>query len=596
MDISCEVKTGRYFDSVVLMNISERLREEEGVVDALVVMATDNNKKILDELGMLCEKGNAASVNDLIIAIKCEDYQQGRYILEHLEDYFVQKASDESFVAHPTFKAARTAKPNANLAVISIPGEYAEHVARDVLAEGLHVLIFSDHVSLDEEISLKKIGSEAGMLVMGPDCGVSNLNGGAFVLASITSSGPIGAVGATGSGLQELSALITRAGSGVTQVIGTGGRDLEESIGAITTHQGLALLDNDPLTKVIVLVGKFPSPGITNNLCNSIRKCRKPVVACFLGSDPKPWLEAGAYFAPTMDAASRCAVALSKKPDIQSYSNPNQFDELRNLASKIKSKLDPNRKYLRGVFGAGTFVGQAQQILSGVLSPLYSNAPFARGIRLPDLSKSIKHTLLDIGDEVYTKGRAHPVIDPLPYRMQILKEVRDPEVAVLLMDTTLGPATHPNPAGYITSAIKEAHSSHQDEIVVVASVTGTALDPQNYALQRKTLEDAGVYVMESSAQAAILAGLIVAEHGKSEELEKSAWLNPQIPAALYDGAGLDFEPLPDSLMNKDLEVINIGVKSMGEALHSQGIDVTYVDWKPPAGGDLDIIRLLERLG
>ena len=593
-----KVKKAQYFDSVVLMNVTERLKETDGIIDALVVMATANNKKILTELDMLSPEASSASANDLVVTVHAEDYNLGKNALDQLESYFSQKPQEHSSDYFPTLESARSVKPSANLALISVSGEFAGDVARKALSQELHTIIFSDHVTLEEEAALKRLGTEHGLLVMGPDCGVCNLQGTAFVLASIANPGPVGAVGATGSGLQELSVLINRAGGGISQFIGTGGHDLHPQVGAQTMRTGLALLDNDPATQVIVLIGKAPTPEITTMLCGDIHNCSKPVIACFLGAEPEDWLNAGAYFAPTMEAASRCAMVLSSDSNaLDSTEIYTRLKEIKQLAGDLRTGLSADQRYLRGIYGAGTFVAQAQVILQELVSPIYSNVPFGTGIALPNLEKSIQHSLLDIGDETFTLGRAHPVIDPLPYKLQLLKETRDDETAVIIMDVTLGPAMHPNPARYISDAFHEALSRNkiQHRPIVIASITGTRQDPQNADEQARILKEAGIIVLQSSAEAAILAGLIITPPEIAAQFDAAGWLAPRKPSHPTAGNGLTISPSIQNLLRQRLEVINIGISTMADALRDQNVETSQVDWAPPAGGDVKIMRLLEDL-
>ena len=307
------IRKGEYRDSVVLLEISRQLGEAEGIQDALVVMGSDSNKEILSKMELLEDEAIQASPNDLVIAIKAETRAHLDAVLEGLDQFFIRKRDADGAGRFPTLNATRLANPNANLALISVPGEWAGREARKALNLGMHVLLFSDNVPLEVESELKKYAASAGVLLMGPDCGVCNLNGAALALASEVNQGPIGIVGASGSGIQEIAALIQRGGSGISQAIGTGGRDLHPTIGASTMSQGMSALAGDINTQVLVLVGKSPAPEVRALICTSIRGYPKPVVACFLGDDPTPWCESGAYFAPTMDAAAQMALSLSRK-------------------------------------------------------------------------------------------------------------------------------------------------------------------------------------------------------------------------------------------------------------------------------------------
>lgn len=597
MSVHVSIRKGEFRDSVVLMNASQRLREAEGVLDALVVMGTDSNKEVLRDLGLLTTGAEEATGNDLVVAMKTENPTIARSILGNLDSYFAQQGAVEHPKHYPSLDSALEDVTGANLALISVPGEYAAGEARRALRRGLHTLLFSDNMSLEEEITLKRLATELGLLLMGPDCGVCNLGGAALALASIVGRGPIGIVGASGAGTQEVATLVERAGLGVSHAIGTGGRDLHEAVGALTMAGSLAALDSDASTDVIVLVGKAPSGSVTSKLCETIQGCGKAVVACFLGADPEPWVKSGAYFASSMDSAAQLAVALARREptEVRTFDLPDA--EVVGLADTLRATLQPGQKYLRGIFGAGTFVAQAQAIIGELMSPIHSNSPFAGGQRLEDVRESKGHCVLDLGDEALTRGRAHPVIDPLPYRLRILKEFQDPETAVLLLDVILGPALHPDPAEYIVTALREARDASGRSPVVVASVCGTHRDPQNAPAQEQKLRAAGVTVMPSSAQAARLAGLILSQRPADEALAVLARREPfPQPVSRQPERGLTSSRRIAELLGGGLKVINVGVDVMARALRMQGVDVAEVSWSPPAGGDPRIARLLWRLG
>ena len=64
---------------------------------------------------------------------------------------------------------------------------------------------------------------------MGPDCGTAIINGVPLCFANVVRRGDIGIVGASGTGTQEVTVIIDKMGGGVSQVIGTGGRDLKSA-------------------------------------------------------------------------------------------------------------------------------------------------------------------------------------------------------------------------------------------------------------------------------------------------------------------------------------------------------------------------------
>ncbi|MCL5074605.1 MAG: acyl-CoA synthetase FdrA [Chloroflexi bacterium] len=512
MIIKSLIRRNEYRDSVILMNASKRIRAIEGIAEALVVIGTDTNKDMLKELGLLTPEAKAATANDMIVAMRVTAEDIAREILNNIDEYLVRRDIEQEVESYHSLDAAFQALPEANLAIISVPGEFAAAEARKALRRGLHVLIFSDNVPLEDEVATKQLAKEKGLLVMGPDCGVANINGVALALASIVGPGPIGIVGASGSGIQEVAALIERAGLGISQAIGSGGRDLHEVVGGATMLQGLEALDEDEETRVIVLIAKPPAPSVAQLILDRVRHCRKPVVVNFLGGAMEPIIAAGAYPAATLDDAAFVAVNLieGSVPQKRCFSLPET--EITKIITEEAYKFKANQKYLRGLFGGGTFCLQAQLILKDIIGPIYSNAPLYPHLRLKNSQESQGHSLIDLGDEEFTRGRPHPVLDPTPYRIRLAREAQDPEVAVLLLDVILGPAVHPDPAGFLASCLTEARDDARQEgrhLTVVASVCGTKRDPQNLEIQEEKLREAGVIVTPSSAQAAHLAGLII---------------------------------------------------------------------------------------
>lgn len=513
MSVSCLVRKNEFHDSVLLLNVTERIRKLPGVREALVVMGTDANKDVLTELGLMSPAAEAAGKDDLLI---CLDADAG--VAEQVVDSFASlvapaRAEGEA-PAYRSLAAAVQASAAVNLVQISVPGEYAAAEARRALNMGRHVMLFSDNVSIEDEVALKQMAREKGLLVMGPDCGVANVNGAALALASVVRPGPVGLVGASGSGLQEVAVLVERLGSGITQAIGTGGRDLRKEVGGITMLMGIELLEADPATKVIVLISKPPAPEVAEIVLERIRSGKKPAVVYFLGGDPAPIEKAGAYAAKTLEDAAVAAVRLagvSAEPRLDSGV------DVGAVLDAETGRLARGQKYLRGLFGGGTFSQAAQLEINPLVGPVNSNAPVGDSVPLADARKSVGHCIVDLGDEEFTRGRAHPVIDPTPYRLRILHEGRDPEVAVLLVDVILGPATHQDPATYIAQAIVEARAvaaARGGYLPVVASVCGSSGDPQGLERQEAILRSAGVIVMPSSTQAARMAGAIAAAAGK----------------------------------------------------------------------------------
>ncbi len=514
MAVRTLIKPAEYHDSVSLMLAARELSGLEGVQDAAVVMATEANKSILADAGLLTEEARQAGPNDLVIAVKAGTEALAESALQKAEGLLKKKASAREAGEYmpKTVRGALASHPEANVAVISVAGRYAADEAWEALTHGLHVLLFSDNVSLEDEIALKQYARDQGLLLMGPGAGTAILNNVALGFANVIPAGPVGIVSAAGTGLQEVSTLLARQGVGITQGIGTGGRDLKKEVGGIMMLEGLRALQEDPATQILVLVSKPPAEGVVQAILTQVSASYKPAVICFLGGD----MEALAKHPNVIPARTlqECALLAARtvKPDlgdIQAYLEKENAG-LAKQAGKLKKKLNAKQRYLRGLFSGGTLCYEAQVIWKEMLDrPVHSNAPLPGGLALPDSTKSYKHTAVDLGEEEFTVGRPHPMIDNDLRIRRLLQEARDPQTAVILLDVVLGYGAHPDPAAELAPAIRQARQLAGWELLVVASVTGTEDDPQRLSVQVKALQDAGAIVCDSNASAARLTGLIV---------------------------------------------------------------------------------------
>jgi hypothetical protein len=366
------------------------------------------------------------------------------------------------------------------------------------------LFIFSSNVPLEQERELKQLAGSRGLLVMGPDCGTSILGGVGIGFANAVRRGTIGVTGPSGTGLQEFTCQIHHAGLGISHAIGTARHDLSDQIGGITTFAALEGLEADPATQIIAIIAKPPGRSMAAGLVARLERCGKPVVACLLGNSPEQAGSAGkVHWVPTIDAAVQQVVGLSGGP--QAPSDGLLSVEERALAKRLRSTRMPSQQHLRGVFAGGTFCYQAQQILREAGLPTYSNAPLDEEHRLLDPLRSRAHTLVDMGDEVFTLGRPHPMIDSSLRAQRVQAEFNDPSVAVVLLDFILGYNAATDPVGEILEAVLEGRQRRSGEaraVVVVASMCGTQDDPQDLALQTQMLRDAGVQVFTSNARAA----------------------------------------------------------------------------------------------
>jgi FdrA protein len=504
----------RYHDSVTLMLAARQLAQAPGIADAAIVMGTEANKALLREAGLLTPEAASAGPNDLVIAVSGEAAALPAALA--LAETLLQQRRAGTVAALPgsgpaaayrprTLAAAAHAAPGTNLALISVAGRYAADLAWEALLAGLHVFLFSDNVSLEDEIALKRYAARRGLLVMGPGAGTAYLNGAALGFANAVARGPVGLVAAAGTGLQEVACLLDRRGLGLSHGIGAGGRDLKEEVGGLTMLSGLRALQADPNTRVIVLISKPPSPAVAERVLQQAAAGAAPVVVCFLGAAmPQPAdLPSGLRFARTLAEAAGLAadlVGAPPRPDIQPAWDAQAAAEVKGGA-------------LRALYSGGTLCYEAQVIWRGLLpEPIFSNAPLDPALRLPDSAHSQGHTALDLGEEEFTVGRPHPMIDNDLRLRRLAQEAADPTVRLIVLDVVLGYGAHPDPASELAPAITQARQSAAEagrRLAVVASITGTELDPQGYAAQAAQLSAAGVQLCPSNAAAARLAAWLV---------------------------------------------------------------------------------------
>lgn len=503
MSIRVATLRGLYLDSVFLMRVADRITHAPGVRRAAAVMGTPANRRSLEAAGLFDASIAAAGPDDLVIVIDAETDEAAEAARERLNEW-IAPATSPSLAARSLDDALRIL-PNANVALISVPGDHAAAEARAALDRGLHAFVFSSGVTVADEVALKRDAHERGLLVMGPDCGTAIVGGLGLGFANAVRRGPIGVVGGAGTGIQELTTLIHRAGSGVSHAIGTGGRDLSDAVGGITTFDALDALAVDPVTKVIVVVSKPPGDATLARLVEHARGLSTPVVLCALGASVPQGT--GYARAATLDEAVSHALALTGGPaEIPDPRAP--LDRVRAEASR----LDPRRRYVRGLFAGGTLAYQAQVVLRDAGLVVRSNAPLDPSLRLDVSERSGGHAVLDLGAEELVRGRPHPMIDPRPRHERIVAEISDPGTAVLLLDVVIGHAAMADPAVELTRAIEDGRRAAGAHVAVVASVTGTDDDPQDRSRQVEILERAGAVVLPTAAQAASFAARTCRAH------------------------------------------------------------------------------------
>jgi len=514
LEIKTRILKNQYHDSVALMLSAKQLKQHTGVIDAALMMGTDANKDLLKQGGLLTEEARTAKANDLIIVIQCEN--DGEKYLDIAQSSLFPKVQGEqkSMSLPGTVRSAAQKHPDLNLAVISIAGAYAAREAREALASGLHVLLFSDNVSLEDEIALKRFALQQNRLLMGPGAGTAIINGIGLGFANAVTRGSIGIVSAAGTGLQEVSTLISKHGAGISQAIGTGGRDLSKEVGGLTFFATIEALQADPQTEVLALISKPPDEAVTKRLIEKIKPSHNKVVLCLLGAQLPDEKNANLFFTRTLEECALTSAMLVTEDTADILLTIRQHDAaLQPVISKWKKMFSADQRFLRGLFSGGTLCYEAQVIWEERLSsPVVSNAPLEKQHHLKDTACSQGHCALDLGEEEFTVGRPHPMIDNELRIQRLRQEARDPQTAVIMLDVVIGFGANQDPAAELAEAIKgSVKATHEDQrhIAFIASVTGTEKDPQGYSRSVKTLEDAGVIVCRSNAQAARLAAALV---------------------------------------------------------------------------------------
>lgn len=472
MTYAVRVLPNRYADSVRLMAIARSLRERDGVSGCELAMGTTANLEALARLGVDADAGPT----DVVIAV---DGPDANALLDDAEAALAAPpaAHEARAAARPrTIAGGAAALDGANVALVSVAGEYATLEAHHALSAGMHVFLFSDHVSEADERELKERARALGLLVMGPGCGTAMLGGVGLGFANVVRRGPVGIVAAAGTGAQEAACLLDAAGVGVSQIIGVGGRDLSAAIGGLSFRSGIELLADDDETETLLLVSKPPAPEVVAELATALPRDKR-VVAAFVGYDRDdapfeihPTIEAGAFAAAGSIAVDRTAL----QPAVTAGSGS-----------------------LLGLYSGGSLAHEAVTILEPLLGPLAGNVGHG--------DDSARHRILDLGEEEYTQGRPHPMVD-LTVRLDLIEQAaRRDDLGCLLLDVVLGYGAHADPAAELAASLADLATRR----TVIARVCGTEADPQVASRQRATLAAAGVVVTHSNAAAAALAAVAI---------------------------------------------------------------------------------------
>lgn len=475
------VRRGFYADSVALMRISRAVASLPGIEEASLMIGTPSNCALLEGSGLLADEGRIAQPDDLVIAVRATDRGNADAALAEAEKLLAggpaNNPGQSRLSTVRTLASGIATLAGANLALISVPGEFAAAEARRALGHGLHVMMFSDNVPVADEVALKQLAVEKGLLLMGPDCGTAIIGGAPIAFANAVPKGDVGLISASGTGLQEVTCLLAREGRGISHGIGVGGRDLSEEVGGLMTLAALDALEADPATRHIVVISKPPARSVAQKIKARVAACAKPVTLCLLG-------EGGMTLTSTAEAV------LGRK-----------------LSKQSRSPAPKARKgWLRGLFCGGTLCNEAQLVLLAKQVHVRSNVPVPGAMESARVDAEA-HTLIDLGDDEFTRGRPHPMIDP-ELRNDLLGQVMaDPAVGLVLLDLVIGYGAHPDPAGLVARAVEAAPA---DRPAVIASITGTDSDPQGYSRQAAILAAAGVIVAGSNAQAAEIAAQALA--------------------------------------------------------------------------------------
>jgi FdrA protein len=496
-----DIRRSTYLDSISLMRISKMANDATGIRSAVVAMGTDTNLSLLKEVGFDTASLRDVTPNDLVIAIDAADESALDEVLKLVRRELkggvagAAEGTADGAYAPVSLEATIDQHPEINLVLISVPGRFAAVEAEKAVQAGKHVMIFSDNVSLEDEIRLKTYAAQEGLLVMGPDCGTAIINGVGLGFANAVPRGNIGLVAASGTGAQEVSSILARRGLGISQLIGTGGRDVSAEVGGTMMIMGLESLLADDRTSTVVLVSKLPNEQVAESILTTAEQGGKPCVVYFAGSS-RTNSRGNIVFTPTLaETARQAAMAAGGGWELDRSST----ETLKQTIGEMRQRLPRSRRFLRGLFSGGTLAQEAIFIIGSSLEAIHTNLKVPGFPILRDPTASMAHTIVDLGDDAFTRGRAHPMIDQSCRLTRLAREIQDPETAVILLDIVLGYGCNGDPAGEIVQSIRRGGP------IVIASICGTQQDPQNYYRQRDTLESAGVIVAETNAEACELA-------------------------------------------------------------------------------------------
>lgn len=511
------VRYNTYRDSMVMMKFQSSLEKIPGIVSCAAIMATPTNKKHLQKSNLLTREVEELGPNDLCILVVAELSAEAFLAIQEKINQFLDKPrmfdkQPQGEIRPRSLKSALRMLPGANIAQISVPGEYATYETMNALEHGLNAFVFSDNVTIADEVEMKKIADQKGLMVMGPDCGTAIISGVGLGFYNEVRRGKIGLIGASGTGLQEVSCIIHRRGEGLSQVIGTGGRDLLNPVSGRTFARALDVLACDRETEVLVFISKKYSPEAAQAILQRAAAITKPVVVYFPGIDQAAVQAPNIHHASHLEHAALSAVELLRGRKQPPPLDKRAASDRRGVVIQAEcGKFARKQRYIRALLTGGSFADQANMVLSEFVDPLYSYPASQRSIPIEDPLTSREDSVIDLGADFFTQGRVHPMINPADRNNRILAEIEDDRVKVLLLDVVLGYGAHPDPAGDLAKVIGEAKESFRKRggyLSCVVFVCGTEDDIQNLGEQRRKLEECGAIVTESSSEAAYVTGLI----------------------------------------------------------------------------------------
>ena len=507
MAIKSQIQKNTYVDSMSLMALSTKINQLPMIEQAMIGMGTDMNKQVIENVGLMTEEIKTATKADLILVIQTKnenDLVEAFAAVEVIRNTKTIDSNDNND-AYSSLDRAVQENEASNLVIFSIPGEYVAKEVKKALDHDKNIMIFSDNVSIEEELALKQYAHEKQLLVMGPDCGTAIINGVGLCFANKVRRGNIGIVAASGTGSQEVSTQIDTHGSGVSQLIGVGGRDLSEKIGGIMMADGLAMLSEDEETKVIVLISKPPAKSVQDKIIQQAAQINKPVVICFIGAN-LTGTQGNIVFTKNTKEAAIKAVETATGTAV----TENKVNAIQDII-KSSEIFSPEQQYVRGLFAGGTICDEVFFIIQEQCKNVYSNVAGAVDSRIQFGEPLRENAMIDFGSDEYTQGHPHPMIDPTFRAAAIIEQSNNPEVAVLLLDFELGFGANENPVGgMMIDSIKQAKANAKKagrNLEIVAYVLGTEADFQNKGKQLTELQEAGVKTVDC----AVDLGLVAAE-------------------------------------------------------------------------------------